>query len=92
MQQMIRHYGIGPLVPNTVVFGGTGKNKEQFATVITEAHEKNYNIILFRDAINSSEQASFSSKARLIDAVNPIIVLVPHAVLTLSWYSVSFFK
>lgn len=51
MHQMIEHYGIGPLMPNTVVFGKVGQNEQaaEFAKVMATAHQKQCNIVIVND-------------------------------------------
>lgn len=51
MHQMIENYGIGPLMPNTVVFGGIsqGESTSDFAKVIQSAHQKHCNVVIISD-------------------------------------------
>lgn len=51
MHQMIENYGIGPLMPNTVVFGGIsqGESTTDFAKVIQSAHKKHCNVVIISD-------------------------------------------
>lgn len=49
MKQVIEHYGIGPLVPNTIVFGGVQENSTEFASVLQSAYQKQYNLVILND-------------------------------------------
>lgn len=49
MKQVIEHYGIGPLVPNTIVFGGVQENNTDFASVVQSAYQKQYNLVILND-------------------------------------------
>ncbi len=51
MQQMIEHYGLGPLTPNTIVFGGVKKEDESkdFVEVLRAAFIKQFNIVIMRE-------------------------------------------
>lgn len=51
MHQMIENYGIGPLMPNTVVFGGISHADSaiEFAKVIHSAYHKHCNIVIMND-------------------------------------------
>lgn len=52
MNQMIEHYGLGPLVPNTIVFGGVKKEDESkdFVAVLQAAFARHYNIVIMNDS------------------------------------------
>jgi hypothetical protein len=54
MHEMIEHYGLGPLTPNTIVFGGIKKEEEsiEFVKVLTLAHRRHKNIVI----LNKSEK------------------------------------
>lgn len=51
MRSMIEHYGLGPLAPNTIVFGGVGKDKESidFVNVLRVAYHNNHNVVILND-------------------------------------------
>lgn len=51
MKRVISHYGIGPLTPNTIVFGGVSKeeNLNQYLEVLKLAHEEGRNIVVIND-------------------------------------------
>jgi potassium/chloride transporter 4/5/6 len=51
MQNMIEHHGLGPLVPNTIVFGGVRKEDESvdFVNVLKLAYKRNYNIVILNE-------------------------------------------
>ncbi len=51
MRQMMKYYGLGPLRPNTVIFGGIKKGTEadDFSDTIKFAHQSNYNIVIVND-------------------------------------------
>ena len=54
IQDMINHYGLGPLTPNTVIFGGLKKriDSTDFIKVLGLAHTKHKNIVI----LNKSEK------------------------------------
>lgn len=54
MKQIIEYYGFGPLVPNTILFGGVHENTIDFARVIQTAYEKHCNIVILNDRKNGS--------------------------------------
>jgi hypothetical protein len=56
MKQMIAHYGIGPLTPNTIVCGGTSQEETliSYLEAIKFAHKRGKNVIILND-----EQKSF---------------------------------
>lgn len=61
MRQMMKYYGLGPLKPNTVIFGGvkSGSEAEEFSETIKCALSRSYNVIIVNDekeSIASSEQ------------------------------------
>lgn len=58
MQHMIQYCGLGPLVPNTLLFGGIQKeNKtEAFVQVLQSAYSKHYNIAIMNDHRNPFEE------------------------------------
>lgn len=51
MEQMIEYYGLGPLMPNTILFGGIKTEEEsvEFARVIQGAFARHYNIVIMND-------------------------------------------
>lgn len=51
MHQMIEHYGLGPLKPNTIVFGGVRKEDESidFVKVLRLAYRRHNNIVILND-------------------------------------------
>lgn len=50
MTQMIKSYGLGPLQPNTLVFGGVADNESQeFAQVMKEAYLKHFNVVILNE-------------------------------------------
>lgn len=54
MQDMIEHYGLGPLVPNTIIFGGIKKEIESidFVKIIELTYRKHKNVVI----LNKSEK------------------------------------
>ena len=52
MNQMIEHYGLGPLAPNTIVMGASQKEEEfsHFADVLQTAFSRMYNVIILNDS------------------------------------------
>ena len=51
MHNMIEHYGLGPIMPNTVVYGSISKEigSLEFARSIILAYKKHFNVILIND-------------------------------------------
>lgn len=51
MNQMIEHYGFGPLIPNTIVLGGIKKEDKStdFVTVLQTALNRQYNVVIMND-------------------------------------------
>jgi solute carrier family 12 (potassium/chloride transporter), member 4/6 len=51
MKQVILHYGLGPLTPNTIVCGGTSKeeNLANYLEVIKLAHDQGRNVVIIND-------------------------------------------
>jgi solute carrier family 12 (potassium/chloride transporter), member 4/6 len=51
MRHMINYYGIGPLAPNTILFGGIKKGEKtaEFIEVIQSAISRHYNIVIMND-------------------------------------------
>lgn len=55
MDQMIKNYGLGPLAPNTIVFGGVHEDElHDFAKVIVESYQNHYNIVILCENKDSS--------------------------------------
>lgn len=57
MKQMIEYYGLGPLVPNTILFGGIKKEGEtaELIEVMQSAISRHYNIVIMNDDKNIME-------------------------------------
>lgn len=51
MHNMIEHYGLGPIMPNTVVYGAIANEIGQlaFARTVIRAYQKHFNVILIND-------------------------------------------
>lgn len=51
MKQMIEYYGLGPLVPNTIVFGEISQKDEtiEFARVVQTANQRHYNVVIINE-------------------------------------------
>lgn len=51
MRQMLKYYGLGPLKPNTVIFGGikSGHEAEEFSKTINCALSRCYNVVVVND-------------------------------------------
>ena len=61
--RLIEAYGLGPLVPNTIVLGDSGEpsRREQYCQMITNIHKSKRNIVIFR----ANPQSSFGLRRRL---------------------------
>ncbi len=51
MRHMVNYYGLGPLAPNTILFGGIKKEEEsaEFIGVMQAAISRHYNIVIMND-------------------------------------------
>ncbi|HEY2809880.1 MAG TPA: amino acid permease [Rhabdochlamydiaceae bacterium] len=60
MQSMIENYGLGPLTPNTVIFGGIKKDNESidFVKMLGVAYTQHKNIIILNRAKNDFAPAN----------------------------------
>ena len=58
MHQMIENYGLGPLMPNTIVFGGVshGDTTEEFAKVIQSAYQKHCNVVIISEDLKEHDK------------------------------------
>jgi hypothetical protein len=58
MIHMIENYGLGPIKPNTVVFGGIRKEDEtnEFIRVIRTAYDDGLNVVITSDSVNLSKK------------------------------------
>ncbi|NEO33785.1 MAG: Na-K-Cl cotransporter [Symploca sp. SIO3C6] len=54
-QKMVETYGLGPLVPNTILLGDSEKpaRRERYCKMIAKFHKAERNVVIFRDAGNS---------------------------------------
>ncbi|MDY7021253.1 MAG: Na-K-Cl cotransporter, partial [Cyanobacteriota bacterium] len=61
-QQLVDTYGIGPLVPNTVLLGDSqsAQRRESYCEMIAELHKRERSIIIFR-----SNQSEFERRKRI---------------------------
>ncbi|MBA3603960.1 MAG: amino acid permease [Parachlamydiaceae bacterium] len=52
MHNMIEYYGLGPLAPNTIVFGGIRKEDEsiEFVNVLRLAYRRHNNVVILNEA------------------------------------------
>ena len=52
MKQLIEAYGVGPLMPNTVLLGDTEnpKGRDRFSQIVTQCHRAKRNIIILRSS------------------------------------------
>jgi amino acid transporter len=50
-RQLVETYGIGPLVPNTIVLGDTEepKHRDRYCQLLTELHCAHRNVVIFRE-------------------------------------------
>ncbi|MGJ3246142.1 MAG: Na-K-Cl cotransporter [Elainellaceae cyanobacterium] len=50
-RQLVETYGIGPLVPNTIVLGDTeeAKNRDRYCHLISELHRARRNVVILRE-------------------------------------------
>ncbi len=60
MRQMLKYYGLGPLKPNTVLFGGitSGSDAKEFSETIKCALDRGYNIVIVNDEKESASEAT----------------------------------
>lgn len=60
MYRMIQNYGLGPLVPNTIVFGGVSREEEliEFTRVVQAAYQRDCNVVILNDK-NPAQNLSF---------------------------------
>lgn len=56
MQQMIENYGLGSLVPDTLLFGGIYENPTDFARVISKAFRKHRNIVILNETKHDRQE------------------------------------
>jgi solute carrier family 12 (potassium/chloride transporter), member 4/6 len=65
MAKLIENYGLGPLTPNTIIFGGVSKGEAggNFAKVIQLAYQQHCNIIIVSDNNVNTLENLFSAKA-----------------------------
>lgn len=63
MKNMIKYYGLGPLKPNTIVFGGIkdGDEANNFLSVLQSAYQMHYNILIMNDIKYNSVQSGTHS-------------------------------
>ncbi len=63
MKQMIAHYGIGPLTPNTIVCGGTSQEENliNYLEVIRLAHRRGRNVVIVNEEQKSSQHPTSRS-------------------------------
>jgi solute carrier family 12 (potassium/chloride transporter), member 4/6 len=63
MRHMLKYYGLGPLKPNTVIFGGikTGNKINEFAKTIECALNRCYNVVIVNDEIEAGSDFSHQS-------------------------------
>jgi solute carrier family 12 (potassium/chloride transporter), member 4/6 len=67
MKQVILHYGLGPLTPNTIVCGGSSQeeNLANYLEVIKLAHEQGRNVVIINDGQKKdSTQTLFQNKMK----------------------------
>lgn len=64
MRQMVDYYGLGPLSPNTILFGGIKKEAEsaEFVGVMQAAISRHYNIVIMNDNNKSEKTNEFFNK------------------------------
>lgn len=66
MNQMIKNYGLGPLAPNTIVFGGVPEDEaHDFAKVVIDAYQKHCNIVILNET--KSQETPVIEKTTLGD-------------------------
>jgi len=64
MRQMVDYYGLGPLTPNTILFGGIKKEEEsaEFIGVMQAAITRHYNIVIMNDNNKLAKGDKFFNK------------------------------
>jgi amino acid transporter len=64
MRQMVDYYGLGPLTPNTILFGGIKKEDEsaEFIGVMQAAITRHYNIVIMNDNNKLAKVDKFFNK------------------------------
>lgn len=71
VKHMLGYYGLGPLAPNTILFGGIkkGEKSTDFVDIIHSAISKHYNVVIMSDEI---KPGAFNSDIHLWwDDANP---------------------
>ena len=68
-EQLLRAYGLGPLVPNTVLLGDTQEPtvRERYCAMIRRFHEGRRNVIILRDdqPLEEGEQQAFGRRRQI---------------------------
>ncbi|MGB3536397.1 MAG: Na-K-Cl cotransporter [Microcoleaceae cyanobacterium] len=62
-EQLVNSYGIGPLVPNTVLLGDSqsAERRDSYCKMIVQLHKAQRSVIIFRDA----DESSFTRRKRI---------------------------
>jgi Solute carrier family 12 len=58
IKHMLDYYGLGPLIPNTILFGGIkkGEKSADFVQIIHSAISKHYNVVIMSDEVKPDVQ------------------------------------
>lgn len=64
MKRVILHYGLGPLTPNTIVFGGVSQEDHlvNYLDVLKLAHEQGRNVVVINDEHQRYSETKLSPK------------------------------
>ena len=67
-EQFIQHYGLGPLVPNTILLGASQQPelRQRYCQMITNFHRLKRNVIIFQDNCETAQR-----RHRRIDYLDP---------------------
>jgi solute carrier family 12 sodium/potassium/chloride transporter 2 len=68
-EQLVRMYGLGPLVPNTILLGASRESavRERYGTMIRSFHQARRNVIILSDEqpLSESEGTAFGERRRI---------------------------
>ncbi|MGC1247569.1 MAG: Na-K-Cl cotransporter [Spirulinaceae cyanobacterium] len=69
VEKLVETYGLGPLVPNTILLGDSESpdNRESYCNTIAKIHRARRNVIILREAKNRPPEAPCFGRRRRID-------------------------